>query len=62
MADRALACYKGLRLVYIGQDAKGSTGSELFHRMLADEWMLVRKKRLFNFRGIKDGLYLYLRK
>jgi hypothetical protein len=62
MSNRALASFKGNRLIYIGQPRGGITGSDLFHRMLARDWNCVLKTRTPNFRGKNTSLYLYTRR
>ena len=61
MASRALASYKGEKLIYVGQPSGGLTGDERFHETLARSWRLVDRLRLRNFKGIQDSLYLYER-
>jgi hypothetical protein len=62
VSDQALGYFQGDQLIYIGQRAGGVTGSPKFHRMLAQDWELVGKLRLLNFKRMQDGLYLYRRK
>jgi len=62
MSHLALKHFRGERLIYIGQPRGGLTGTDAFHQALADDWTLVSRKRLLNFREIQDAMYLYRRR
>jgi len=62
MSNRALAHFKGDRLIYIGQPEGGLTGSRKFHQMLRASWVLIRKVRTPNFRGKRTSVYLFQRR
>jgi hypothetical protein len=62
MAHDCLKLYKGNKLVYIGEGYGGCTGCNLFHELLNNEWILVKRIYLPQWNGIHDSMYIYERK
>ncbi len=62
MSDQSINLFKGDKLVYIGEDEYGCTGSKKFHDILAKEWKLVETIDIPRWKGIYDQIHLYKRK
>ncbi len=59
-AARALRCFGGDRLVYVGD--KRFTGSAAFHELLSRDWRLQHRLPLPSWPGIEDAARFYVRK
>ncbi len=62
MAARALARYRGARVIYIGESAKGCTGDDAFHAMLDKQWDLVARHEIPQWNGLHDDVRVYDRR
>jgi hypothetical protein len=60
--DEALRAYGGTTVVYVGEGAGGCTGTDEFHRILADEWDELESAHMPQFWGIHDYLTIYKRR
>jgi hypothetical protein len=61
MALEALQCYRGEKLIYVGEWEK-RTADFHFHQRLKLGWVLEEKRRIPNWPGFSDQLYLFRRK
>jgi hypothetical protein len=61
MANRALRCYRGSTLIYVGENG-GCTGDGAFHRRLEREWEEVKFVAIPQFPGIHDYVSVYRRR
>lgn len=61
MAYSALKCYRGNRLIYIGEDGGGCTGDAAFHDLLHTEWN-CEWFEIPSWEGIHDGMNICTRK
>ena len=62
MSDESINLFRGDKLVYIGEDKYGCTGSKKFHDILAKEWKLIETIDIPRWKSIYDQIHLYKRK
>jgi hypothetical protein len=62
MSDESINLFRGDKLVYIGEDKYGCTGSKKFHHILAKEWKLIETIDIPRWKGIYDQIHLYKRR
>lgn len=60
-SDRALAAYRGSRLIYIGEGHGGCTATDAFHDMLDAQWTEVADYDIPQWQGIHDRVRVYRR-
>ena len=59
----SLSFFPGKKLIYIGEERSGATGSDKFHQRIEEEWELVDRIVINpNFSGQCDSLHLYTKK
>lgn len=58
----ALAAFKGNKVIYIGEDEGGCTGSPDFHSLLDREFEIISRHEIPQFRSIHDALFLFSRR
>ena len=61
MASRALECYQGKHVIFVGESWGGCTGDERFHQLLSNDFTLIREYQHPNWGGLHDKLYVYRR-
>jgi SAM-dependent methyltransferase len=62
MASRALARYRGDRVIYVGEGYQGCTGDDTFHEMLAEAWHPIVRYAIPQWDGLHDDVSVYVRK
>ncbi len=62
MAHRCLQKYQGSRLVFIGEDEGGCTGTNDFFELLAQDWRSIAKHPIAQWDGMHDTITVYERK
>jgi len=62
MAYETLKKFKGNKLIFVGEGARGCTGCDKFFDLLGKNWKEVETVFLPQWHGIHDGLQLYVRK
>lgn len=62
MSFRALESYPGNTVIYIGEGLGGCTGTDEFHESLENNWDLLVEKKILQWKGLHDRLYIYTRK
>ena len=62
MSHTALQNFKGNKIIYIGEEEDGATGTKKFFKMLKKDWKLVEQVNIPQFWGIHDYAFLYKRK
>lgn len=62
MVSDALKIFKGNKLIYIGEPEGGCTGDESFFDILEKYWVKIDIIKISQWRGICDGLHIYLKK
>lgn len=62
MAETALRRYRGDRVIYIGEDGYGCTGSDGFRALLEDHWEQTATYEIPQWQGVHDAVYVYRRR